>query len=171
MPFVIDATNRALESEKRGRILRICLETNGCMNMVLLNKIMERVVTSGGCIKIDIKAFSKNLFYKLTGQKNKSSFDAVGVAASYISARKDPPVLVISTLLVPGYVDYREVSRIAKFLAGIDCDIPYSLLGYHPGHMMKDLPRTSRETAKEAYKAALDSGLSRVKIGNEHLLW
>lgn len=170
MPFVIRASEKSRE-RKKGSILRICLETNGCMNIPLLRRAMDLIVDSGGCIKFDLKAYSENLFRKLTGQKRAASFKAFEAACAFIEKRPEPPPVVASTLLVPGYVDHGEVAKIARFIASLDAQIPYSLLGFYPRHMMKDLPRTTRQAASDAQRAALDAGLANVRIGNVHLLW
>lgn len=80
------------------------------------------------------------------------------------------PFLVVSTLLVPGYVDKHEVSQIARFMASLDPGIPYSLLAFAPQFMMSDLPVTSRRHAWECLAEAKAQGLKRVRIGNVHLL-
>ncbi len=170
MPFVIRASEKSRE-RKKGSILRICLETNGCMNIPLLRRAMDLIVDSGGCIKFDLKAYSENLFRKLTGQKRAASFKAFEAACAFIEKRPEPPPVVASTLLVPGYVDHGEVAKIARFIASLDAQIPYSLLGFYPRHMMKDLPRTTRQAASDAQRATLDAGLANVRIGNVHLLW
>lgn len=170
MPFVIAASEEAMEHRKRP-ILRVCLETNGCMNLTMLGRMMKLIIRSGGCIKFDIKAHSDNLFHKLTGQKRTPSVEAFETAASCIKRRPNPPLVVASTLLVPGYVDHREIGKISKWIASLDENIPYSLLAFYPRHMMRDLPRTSRADAVDALNAARDEGLKRVHIGNEHLLW
>ena len=64
----------------------------------------------------------------------------------------------------------KEVSRIAHFVAGLDPDIPYALLGFHPHFFIPDLPRTSVRHAEEAEAAAKAAGLTRVRVGNRHLL-
>ena len=78
--------------------------------------------------------------------------------------------MVVSTLLVPRYVTAEEVGRIARFIAEIDPDTPYSLLGFAPEFFMSDLPRTSARHAEEAKKAARAAGLNRIHVGNRHLL-
>ena len=83
---------------------------------------------------------------------------------------REVPLLVASTLLVPGYIDAQEVKSIAKFIASIDDSIPYSLLAFHPQFFMSDLPVTSRKHADECCEAA-KSHLKNVRIGNVHLLW
>jgi pyruvate formate lyase activating enzyme len=72
--------------------------------------------------------------------------------------------------MVPGYIDAREISSIAGFIAKFAPDIPYSLLGFHPDYRMTDLPATSHEQAQKCLDAARRAGLQRVKVGNVHLL-
>ena len=47
---------------------------------------------------------------------------------------------------------------------------PYSLLAFAPQFYLHDLPVTSREHATEALAAAKAAGLTRVRLGNMHLL-
>ena len=90
--------------------------------------------------------------------------------ADYTKGRSDPPPLVVSTLLVPGYVDEEEVHNIASFIVPLNPDIPYSLLAFAPQFVMRDLPTTSRCHANSARDAARAAGLRRVRIANVHLL-
>jgi pyruvate formate lyase activating enzyme len=83
---------------------------------------------------------------------------------------KTSPPLVASTLLVPGYIDEREVKVLASFIAELDPNIPYALLGFHGDFLMKDLPPTSRSQAECCLAAAQAAGLKRVRIGNVHIL-
>ena len=62
------------------------------------------------------------------------------------------------------------MAQVAHFIAKLRSDIPYSLLAFHPTFMMSDLPTTSRRHALAAKLAAEDAGLTRVRIGNVHLL-
>ena len=84
--------------------------------------------------------------------------------------RPEPPLVIASTLLVPGYVDADQVSKIAGFVASINAEIPYSLLGFAPSFYMSDLPCTSVRQAAEAEAAAHAAGLANVRVGNRHLL-
>ena len=72
-------------------------------------------------------------------------------------------------MLVPYYVDKIEVESIVKFISEINPDIPYSLLVFHPDFYMRDLPITPKSQVYESYEIA-KKHLSKVKIGNEHLL-
>jgi len=74
------------------------------------------------------------------------------------------------TEMVPGYIDESEVQCIAKFIADIDPNIPYSLLGFYPHFVLGDLPTTSKVHAERCLKVAKAEGLTKIKIGNVHLL-
>jgi pyruvate formate lyase activating enzyme len=165
----ISASETALNKNK-GKILRICWETNGAMNPRLLQKMADLSLKSGGCIKFDLKAFDENLNTALCGVTNKRTLSNFEMLSEIAKTRPDPPLLIASTLLVPGYVDDNEVSSIAEFIASHDEETPYALLGFHPQFYMTDLPPTSRRHAEECKRAAESAGLHNVRIGNIHLL-
>lgn len=168
MPFALKASELALEMRAGG--VRICWETNGSMHRGLLRRAMELSLVSGGCVKFDLKAYTRALHRALCGTDNRQTLDNFSYVAARISERPDPPPLIASTLLVPGYVEAEEVGRIASFIASLDPDIPYSLLAFHPQHAMRDMPVTSRRQAEECLAAAREAGLTRLHLGNVHLL-
>jgi pyruvate formate lyase activating enzyme len=169
MPHALRASRLALE-RNRGRILRICWETNGSMHPALLRQVAEMSLSSGGCIKFDLKAWSEGLHIALCGVSNKRTLENFRGLAQYIEKRPSPPFLIASTLLVPGYIDKEEISHIAAFIASLNPDIPYALLAFHPQFMMNDLPPTSRRHAEECLETARAQGLTNVRLGNVHLL-
>ncbi len=169
LPHALRAARLALE-RNRGRILRICWETNGSMHPALLRKAAEISLESGGCIKFDLKAWSEELNLALCGVTNRRTLDNFRLLAQYVEERPSPPFLVASTLLVPGYIGKEEVANIASFIASLNPEIPYSLLGFHPQFFMSDLPTTSRHVAYECLEAAKEAGLKNVRVGNLHLL-
>jgi len=169
LPHALVASRLAV-SAAEGRILRICWETNGSMHPKLLQKMAEVSLRTGGCIKFDLKAWSSELSLALCGVSNKRTLENFSHVAPLTRERPDPPFLVASTLLVPGYIDVQEVSNIARFIASLNPEIPYSLLGFHPQFAMHDLPTTSKEHAFLCKEAAEKKGLQRVRIGNLHLL-
>ncbi|UCE39451.1 MAG: radical SAM protein [Thermoplasmata archaeon] len=169
LPHAIKTSKIALKKAK-GRILRVCWESNGTMTPSYLKTIAEISMKTGGCIKIDLKTWDENLNRILCGVPNTQTKKSIKFLAEYGRQRREPPFLVVSTLLVPGYVDVQEVGNIAKFLASLDPQIPYSLLGFHPDFEMNDMPTTSKSEANECKKAALEAGLENVRIGNIHLL-
>ena len=167
--YSLAASRIALKNRPVG-ILRICWETNGSMAPELLDQIMQMALDSGGCVKFDLKARDETLHIALTGVSNHRTLSNFQRAAKTISRRPDPPPLIASTLLVPGYIDIDEVRTLAGFIASVNPDIPYSLLGFHPCYHMKDMPVTSRKQADDCLVAARNAGLTRVRIGNRHLL-
>jgi pyruvate formate lyase activating enzyme len=106
----------------------------------------------------------------LTGASNRRTLDNFARAAARCAERPELPLVVVSTLLVPGYVTPEEVGRIARFIAQINPHVPYALLGFAPNFYVPDLPCTSVDHAEAALGAARDAGLSNVRIGNRHLL-
>jgi len=169
LPHAIYASRLALK-QNQGRVLRICWETNGSMHPALLRQMARLSLNSGGCIKFDLKAWSEPIHIALCGISNKRTLDNFRLLAGYTRIRPSPPLLVASTLLVPGYVGKEEVAGIAGFISSLDSDIPYTLLAFHPDFLMTDLPVTSRRQAMECLEAARAAGLSRVRLGNIHLL-
>ena len=157
-------------SQKYGRFLRICWETNGAVSRAALVKMGEVSLESGGCIKFDLKAWDEPLHRALCGATNRRTLENFEYLAGWISERTDPPFLVASTLLVPGYVETEQVRRIARFIARLDKTIPYALLAFHPDFEMADLPTTTRQLAGECFSAAEGAGLTHVRLGNRHLL-
>jgi len=167
--FAIQASRIALE-QKQGKILRICWETNGSMHKAYLKRMAELSLITGGCIKFDLKAWDENLHIALTGVSNKRTLENFALLSNYFKKRPSPPILVASTLLVPGYIDKKEIENIANFIASLNPEIPYRLLAFYPSFYMNDIPPTPKSLAYECYEIALKSGLKKISLGNEHLL-
>jgi pyruvate formate lyase activating enzyme len=169
LPYAIEASRLALK-EKGGGIFRVCWETNGSMNAKLLDEMVELSLHSGGCIKFDLKAWNDDLHRALTGASNRRTLENFSRVGESVGLREAPPLLVASTLLVPGYIDEAEVRSIARLIASIDPAIPYSLLAFYPHFYMSDLPLTQRPQAQRCLLAAQKEGLENVRVGNVHLL-
>ena len=167
----ISASRIALRrARERGKILRICWETNGSMAPGILHCTARLSMESFGCIKFDLKAFDDRLHRALTGVSNRRTLENFQALAPMVEQRPAPPFLIASTTLVPGYIDAEEVRNIASFIARCNPSIPYSLLAFHPQFAMSDLPVTPKKTAEDCLHAALDAGLTNVTLGNIHLL-
>jgi len=169
LPHSIQVSKKARE-RANGRILRICWETNGSMNPDLLKEMVDLSLTSGGCIKFDIKAWNDSLHAALCGVSNERTKSNFEWAAGWIKKRPEPPLLIASTLLVPGYIDEEEVQEISRWIASLDPDIPYALLAFYPQFLFKDLHVTPRDLAIRCKEVTQGEGLRRVRIGNLHLL-
>ena len=170
-----DPASQMAHALAAGRLLTergvvVCWETNGSGHPRLMDRALDLSLATGGCVKFDLKAYDENLHRALTGASNHRTLENFARAAARFDERPDPPPVVASTLLVPGYVDAEEVGRIARFIAGFDPRIPYSLLAFAPQFYFHDLGYTTRRHAEEAEAAARAAGLTRVRVGNRHLL-
>jgi len=162
--FALRAAQRIVK--KSGSKTHICWEWNGSGNPELVLEAVKLSKDSGGTVKFDLKAFEKNLHAALCGVDNGRTLENLVRAAEYC---RGEDVVNATTLLVPFYVDSREVELISSFLAKIDPEIPYSLLVFHPDYLLDDLPVTPREQVYQCYDTACRY-LSRVNIGNRRLL-
>ncbi|WP_456478070.1 radical SAM protein [Geoglobus ahangari] len=161
MPFALRFSEEVLE---RKPDTMICWEWNGDGSRRLAMRAGEISSLSKGTVKFDLKAWSEDLHLILTGRSNRNvlkNFEAL--------AERYPEVISATTLLVPYYVDAEEVEGIAKLIASINDEIPYSLLVSHPDYRLSDLPVTPREQVLECLRAA-KRHLKNVHLGNRHLL-
>lgn len=168
LPFVIRASRKILE--EADRLVRICMEWNGCGNKNLVKKLAKISLESGGIIKFDLKTFSPTLSLALSGVSNEEAYKNFEmIYHNLYEERKEVPLLTATTLLVPGYVDEKEVEGIARFISDLDRDIPYSLLVFHPQFYMKDLSVTPFSQVKKCLETS-KKYLNNVHVGNLHLL-
>jgi len=140
------------------------------MNLSLLKEMAEIAFNSGGCIKFDLKAWSEPVHFALCGVSNKRTIKNFRYLGRWVGRRPDPPFLIASTLLVPGYIDDDEIRSISRLIASVSPEIPYALLAFYPQFYFGDLPTTARSHALRCKEIAEEAGLKRVRIGNAHLL-
>lgn len=165
-PQVLHALTLARKVKDR---VRICWETNGSMNPDILKEIFEISLESGGIIKFDLKAYDERIHIALTGVSNRQTLDNFSWLAEE-SKRCENIILVASTLLVPGYIDEEEVESIARFIAKINSEIPYSLLAFSPNFFFGNLPTTSKRHAENSLNICKAIGLRHINLGNTFLL-
>jgi pyruvate formate lyase activating enzyme len=156
--------------ETRGRILRLCWETNGSQRHSYIQRIARLAFESGGLIKIELKAFSPKIHYALCGISNRQVLNNFRALQKVAPQRPETPLAAASTVLVPGYITPGEIWRIGQFMASRGSETPYALLAFFPHFYLNDLPSTSREHADAALEAALDSGLKKLHIGNKFFI-
>ncbi len=165
LPFVIKYSREVLKRRK----VRICFEWNGIGREGLVRKCAEIALQSGGIIKFDLKAFDEALNKALCGISNRKTLENFKMISEEYLPRASYPLLTATTLMVPGYVDFLEVEKIASFVAGCNPEIPYSLLVFYPTFYMGDLPITPRGWAFQCLDTARKY-VRNVNLGNEHLL-
>ncbi|MCS7316454.1 MAG: radical SAM protein, partial [Bryobacterales bacterium] len=114
-----DPSSQMLHALAVGRLLAargvaVCWETNGSARPGLVDEALELALESGGCVKFDLKAWDESLHRALTGHSNARTLENFARAAKRARERPDPPLVIASTLLVPGYVGAGEVAAIAR---------------------------------------------------------
>ncbi len=167
-PFALKASKSIQEGKERP--VRMCWEWNGSGNETLSRRAAHFSLVSGGNVKFDLKTSTPELSLALSGVSNERTYkNFEDVYHRFYGERRDLPVLNATTLLVPHYIDAYEVKNIARFISSLDPEIPYSLLVFHPNHMMRDLPVTPMRQVKDCLRVAKEY-LRRVHIGNIHLL-
>ncbi|MEM4035751.1 MAG: radical SAM protein [Fervidicoccaceae archaeon] len=161
-------------AKESGAVKRICWETNGLMAPNLMRVAARFSLESGGIVKIDWKAWTPSVYEALTGVDGERALERLRenarLVAEMAASRPEPPLLVISVLLVPGYVGPREVGAIASFAASLPAKIPMVLLAFYPQHLMWDLPTTSKDHVEKAVEAAKRVGAEEVYVGNAWLV-
>jgi len=173
--YAIKASRKIVEhASRKGLIKRICWETNGLVNPAIMREMAKLSLVSGGIVKIDWKAWSPPIYQALTGVNGVKAVERLKINTKLVAdlgkERPEVPLLVVSTLLVPGYVDEYEVGKIAEYISSLGNEIPYVLLAFHPDHLLRDLPPTSLNHALRALRKAKEAGLKHIFIGNEWLL-
>ncbi|MFX1564242.1 MAG: radical SAM protein, partial [Promethearchaeota archaeon] len=141
LPFA----NRLMEvcrKQFHNRILRQCFEMNGNGTPALMKKMGMLAADSGGIIKFDLKAYSETVHRALCGVSNQMTLKNFSMLAETLPFEvQDYPPLMATTLLVPYYIDENEVAKIANFIKNLNQpSIEYSLLIFHPNHLMAYLP-------------------------------
>lgn len=164
LPLAIEAAREIVRKSRRK--IHICWEWNGTGDPSLVRQAAELSQQSRGTVKFDLKAWSPCFGEVLCGVSIERAYENLRLVWNLY---RDPDLLTATTLLVPYYVDEKEVENIAGFLAGLSPDFPYSLLVFHPEDRLRDLSVTPRKQVEAAFKAARKY-LRKVHIGNLHLL-
>jgi pyruvate formate lyase activating enzyme len=109
---------------------------------------------------LDIKAYHEAAYRRLCGTGN----ETVLRAPAEILARGF--TLELLTLFIPGWVETDQVAAIARLIAGLDPEVPFTILAFFPAYQMEDTPPPSLTQMLEAYDAARETGLQQIRLGN-----
>ncbi len=110
---------------------------------------------------IDLKAFNNDYYQQICGAQLKPVLDT-------IRYMYDQGIWIeLTTLIVPGQNDDpKELTRLAKFIAEIDVDIPWHISRFTPQYKMSDTKITPRDTLEQAAEAGREVGLNYIYVGN-----
>jgi len=107
---------------------------------------------------ISIKAVSEDIFKDFTKKDS-----PVRVLENFKRYARDPKIkLRAESIFIPGYIDKKEIEKIAKFIATINHSIPYRIDGYIP-HRKDSFPGPTEEEMNEA-KLIAEGYLKNVSI-------
>lgn len=132
----------------------VVLVTNGFINQEPLEELLPFV----DAMNIDLKSFSDETYKKLCGGRLEPVLETIKTASKHCH-------LEVTTLLIPDTNDSEEeIREIARFLAGINENIPLHLSRYYPQFLLNK-PATPKETLLRASGIAREH-LNHVYIGN-----
>jgi len=131
--------------------------TNGYMTEEALAAIRPYLDAAN----VDLKAFKDETYKKVCGAR-------LGPVLDSIRRMKDMGIWVeVTTLVVPGLNDGREeLTEIARFIAGVDPEIPWHISRFHPDFEYTDASPTPTATLRRASEIGKKEGLRYLYIGN-----
>jgi len=131
--------------------------TNGFMTKEALESIRPYL----DACNVDLKSFREDFYRDICK-------GALGPVLESIKIMKELGIWVeITTLVVPGKNDSDgELRDIARFIAGVDIDIPWHISRFHPDYKYTHCEPTPIKTLKKAEAIGKEAGLHYIYIGN-----
>jgi len=96
----------------------------GCTVRLLTNGYILPDLEGITHVSMSIKAIDDSLHIRYTGKSNKNSLE------NFRLIHKKGIELSTSSVYIPGLIEKKEIEDIAKFMANIDENIPYRVIGY-----------------------------------------
>lgn len=109
---------------------------------------------------LDIKAWDRDVHRKLTGTDNS------WILKLPEEILKRGFTLEVLSLFIPGWVETDQIKNIAKHLASINRNIPFTILAFFGEYKLKHLRSPTLSEMLEAYEVALEAGLNNIRLGN-----
>jgi pyruvate-formate lyase-activating enzyme len=106
------------------RVAEILHQRYGSRNTLLSNCYQLPSMKNIDKVEFGIKAVSDDLHRHFTGVPNHRMLN------NFVRLYQQGMKLIVESVVIPDYIDIDETERIAKFIAGVDKDIPYVLLPY-----------------------------------------
>jgi pyruvate formate lyase activating enzyme len=131
--------------------------TNGFMT----EEALDMIGTDLTAANVDLKAFSKTFYRNLCGAR-------LEPVKETIRRMKERGVWVeVTTLLIPDRNDdEKELGDLARWLAGIDPQIPWHISRFRPMYHYRTGKATANDSIAKAREIGLDAGLQYVYSGN-----
>jgi pyruvate formate lyase activating enzyme len=149
----------AMDTAKLARLagLKNVFVTNGYITSEALRAVSPYLDGAN----IDLKAFTDQFYHTICGGKLQPVLDSIRLY-------KELGIWVeVTTLVIPNHNDSEdEFTKIARFLADIDPDLPWHVTQFYPTYRLTDQPRTPVETLDKARQIGIKTGLKYVYQGN-----
>jgi pyruvate formate lyase activating enzyme len=147
----------AIAAQAKAQGLANIFVTNGYMTKECLLMLKPYLDAAN----VDLKFFSDNSYKKVCGGTLSPVLDSIRLM-------HELGIWVeVTTLIIPGENDTSEELRgIAKFIAGVDRDIPWHISRFHPDFEFGDRQATPEDALKKAGAIAKDAGLTYIYAGN-----
>lgn len=131
--------------------------TNGYMTSEALDAINPYL----DACNVDLKAFTEKYYKQICKARLQPVLDSI----RYMSQLGI--WVEVTTLVVPDLNDgEEELTQIARFIAGVDPDIPWHISRFHPHYNYSKKPSTPVRTLRKAMELGKKEGLNYVYIGN-----
>ncbi|MFQ5901888.1 MAG: AmmeMemoRadiSam system radical SAM enzyme [Thermodesulfobacteriota bacterium] len=153
--FMEYAYDTAVLAEEKG--LKNVLVTNGYMT----REVLEETSPYFNAANVDLKSMNDKHYKAVCGARLQPVLDSIKIM-------KEIGMWVeVTTLIIPTKNDSEEeLKDIARFICGIDPDIPWHISAFYPTYKMTNLPRTPASTIGRAREIGLEEGLRFVYSGN-----
>lgn len=150
--YALDVAKKAKEQGLRNNFV-----TNGFMTKECLEMIKPYLDAAN----VDLKSFSDESYKRVCQGRLQPVLDSIA------SMKKMGIWVEATTLVVPGFNDSEaELKSIARFLAGVDVNIPWHISRFHPDYQFDDRSSTPEETLRLAEGLGHKAGLAYVYVGN-----
>jgi pyruvate formate lyase activating enzyme len=141
-------------------------KAQGLANVFVTNGYMtaEALEAARGWLdaaNVDLKSFREETYHRVCGGHLQPVLDSIALM------KKLGVWVEVTTLVVPGTNDGdEELAEIARFLAGVDVDLPWHISRFHPDYRYTEAPATPAKTLRRAYDLGKEAGLRYIYIGN-----
>lgn len=113
-------------------------------NIILTNGVKLANMEHIDEVVFSLKAYSEGIHRDYTGKSNKKTL------RNFVTVYRSGKKLQAETLLIPSYIDAKEVERTAKFVASVNKDIALRIDGYFPVNGCPWRTATAEDVAEAA---------------------
>ncbi|ADL58949.1 radical SAM protein [Methanothermobacter marburgensis] len=142
-----------LHEIKEERNVDVILATNGFQTP----ETLKRIIRFTSLFSFEIKALSDELHRNLTG----APVASVLRNATYLAEKFPEKIRVFRTVVIPG-INHHEIREIASFIAEINPEIPYRLIGFRPNFLLYYHRGPDRKLMEKLVDDCRAEGLERV---------